>query len=212
VRKDDPKARRFNGEALALNKHAWRTISWREGTNRSLQSRGVRVRVAPIRGVRRRDAAHPMAHWQGCTHQVLAPQYVVSRGCRPRRAALTHRAQLLRPHAGNRPRRCCEAAAGRASSITAAHQSRPTTLRSANERGPPLESKNLSFSIVVGPAALPITAVPCPQFDRNDPSSVGCRNCNDPSCCRCCVRRPFGPGDGIYDAVVIADVSTVDCR
>ena len=54
VRKDDPKPPRVSVEALALSlpKHAWRTITWREGTNEKLQSRfaRVRVRAAPIRG------------------------------------------------------------------------------------------------------------------------------------------------------------------
>jgi len=38
--------------ALGLPKHAWRTITWREGTNERLRSRfaRVRVRAAPIRG------------------------------------------------------------------------------------------------------------------------------------------------------------------
>src|SRR5579862_769633 len=38
--------------ALSLPKHAWRTITWREGTNERLRSRfaRVRVRAAPIRG------------------------------------------------------------------------------------------------------------------------------------------------------------------
>ena len=54
VRKDDPRPPRVSVEALALSlpKHAWRTITWREGTNEKLQSRfaRMRVRVAPIRG------------------------------------------------------------------------------------------------------------------------------------------------------------------
>src|SRR6516164_8448054 len=54
VRKDDPKPPRVSVEALALSlpKHAWRTITWREGTNEKLKSRFARVRVhaAPIRG------------------------------------------------------------------------------------------------------------------------------------------------------------------
>src|SRR6266404_6545717 len=39
VRKDDPKPPRVSVEALALSlpKHAWRTITWREGTNEKLQ-------------------------------------------------------------------------------------------------------------------------------------------------------------------------------
>jgi SRSO17 transposase len=54
VREDDPKPPRVSVEALALSlpKRAWRTVAWREGTNRKLRSRfaRVRVRVSPIRG------------------------------------------------------------------------------------------------------------------------------------------------------------------
>src|SRR5215467_7070922 len=54
VREDDPKPPRVSVEALALSlpKRAWRTVAWREGTNKKLRSRfaHVRVRVSPIRG------------------------------------------------------------------------------------------------------------------------------------------------------------------
>jgi SRSO17 transposase len=54
VREDDPKPPRVSVEALALGlpKRAWRTVAWREGTNKKLRSRfaRVRVRVSPIRG------------------------------------------------------------------------------------------------------------------------------------------------------------------
>ena len=54
VREDEPKPPRVSVEALALSlpKRAWRTVTWREGTNKKLRSRfaRVRVRVAPIRG------------------------------------------------------------------------------------------------------------------------------------------------------------------
>ena len=53
VREGDPKPPRVSVEALALSlpKRAWRTVAWREGTNRKLRSRfaQVRVRVSPIR-------------------------------------------------------------------------------------------------------------------------------------------------------------------
>lgn len=122
----------------------------------------------------------------------LPPQYVVSRGCRPRQAALTHRAQLLRPDPGNRPRRCCEAAAGRACSITAAHQSRPTTLRSANERGPPLESKNLSFPICCRSSGAPDHRGAMSPIRSQRSIVCWLSQLQRLSCCRCCVRRPFG--------------------
>jgi SRSO17 transposase len=54
VREVGPKPKRVSVEALArsLPKHAWRTITWREGSNAKLRSRfaRVRVRAAPIRG------------------------------------------------------------------------------------------------------------------------------------------------------------------
>jgi SRSO17 transposase len=54
VREDDPRPPRVSVEALALSlpKRAWRTVTWREGTNKKLRSRfaRVRVRVSPIRG------------------------------------------------------------------------------------------------------------------------------------------------------------------
>jgi SRSO17 transposase len=70
VRADDRKPRRLSVEALArsLPNHAWRNITWREGSNAKLQSRFVhvcvRVRARPRRGrsaCRRRDASDRMA-------------------------------------------------------------------------------------------------------------------------------------------------------
>jgi SRSO17 transposase len=62
--------------ALRLPKHAWRPITWREGTNEKLSSRfaRVRVRTAPIRGAAARpeetlliewpeDEAEPTKYW-----------------------------------------------------------------------------------------------------------------------------------------------------
>jgi SRSO17 transposase len=62
--------------ALKLPKHAWRTITWREGTNEPLRSRFARVRVhvSPTRGRRGQpeetlliewppDAKAPTKHW-----------------------------------------------------------------------------------------------------------------------------------------------------
>ena len=67
VRKDDPKPPRVSVEALALSlpKHAWRTITWREGTNEKLQSRfaRVRVRAAPIRGEARFTEETLLIEW-----------------------------------------------------------------------------------------------------------------------------------------------------
>jgi SRSO17 transposase len=78
VREDNRKPKRVSVEALArsLPKQAWRTITWREGSNAKLRSRfaRVRVRAAPIRGEARfaeetlliewpRDEAAPTKYW-----------------------------------------------------------------------------------------------------------------------------------------------------
>jgi len=51
--------------ALSLPKHAWRTITWREGTNKRLRSRFARVQVhtAPIRGAAERTEETLLIEW-----------------------------------------------------------------------------------------------------------------------------------------------------
>ena len=51
--------------ALSLPKHAWRTITWREGTNDKLRSRfaRVRVRTARIRGAEKRGEETLLIEW-----------------------------------------------------------------------------------------------------------------------------------------------------
>ena len=51
--------------ALSLPKHAWRTITWREGTNERLSSRfaRVRVRTAPIRRASERAEETLLIEW-----------------------------------------------------------------------------------------------------------------------------------------------------
>jgi len=51
--------------ALSLPKKAWRTITWREGTNAKLRSRfaRVQVRTAPIRGAAARDEETLLIEW-----------------------------------------------------------------------------------------------------------------------------------------------------
>jgi SRSO17 transposase len=51
--------------ALGLPKKAWRTIAWREGTNKKLRSRfaRVQVRTAPIRGAAARGEETLLIEW-----------------------------------------------------------------------------------------------------------------------------------------------------
>jgi len=63
--------------ALGLPTHAWRTVTWREGTNERLTSRfaRVRVRTSPIRRAKDRtegDAADRVAQRRGRAHELLA--------------------------------------------------------------------------------------------------------------------------------------------
>jgi SRSO17 transposase len=53
------------GLARSLPKHAWRTITWREGTNKRLRSRfaRVRVRTAPIRSAAARPEETLLIEW-----------------------------------------------------------------------------------------------------------------------------------------------------
>jgi SRSO17 transposase len=78
VHEDDPKPPRVSVKELALSlpKRAWRTVTWREGTNVKLRScfARVRVRAAPIRGEARfaeetlliewpKDEVAPTKYW-----------------------------------------------------------------------------------------------------------------------------------------------------
>jgi SRSO17 transposase len=67
IRKGDPEPPRVSVEALALGlpKHAWRTITWREGTNKTLQSRFARlcVRASPTRGEARFGEETLLIEW-----------------------------------------------------------------------------------------------------------------------------------------------------
>jgi SRSO17 transposase len=49
--------------ALSLPKHAWRTITWREGAADPLRSRFARVRTAPIRGAAERAEETLLIEW-----------------------------------------------------------------------------------------------------------------------------------------------------
>jgi SRSO17 transposase len=59
------KRRSVKDLALSLPKHAWRTITWREGTNKQLRSRFARVQVhtAPIRGAAERTEETLLIEW-----------------------------------------------------------------------------------------------------------------------------------------------------
>jgi SRSO17 transposase len=64
--RDEPEPRlSVKDLALSLPQHAWRTITWREGTNKRLRSRFARVRVhtAPIRRAAERPEETLLIEW-----------------------------------------------------------------------------------------------------------------------------------------------------
>ena len=67
AREDEPRQPRVSVKTLALSlpKSAWRTITWREGTNMKLQSRfaRIRVRAAPIPGETRFAEETLLVEW-----------------------------------------------------------------------------------------------------------------------------------------------------
>ena len=76
--------------ALRLPKHTWRTITWREGTNKRLSSRFARmeVRTAPIRGAASRpeetlliewpeSEAEPTKYWLTTVDKEMPPRELV---------------------------------------------------------------------------------------------------------------------------------------
>ena len=133
VRKGDPKPRRLSVEALALKlpKHAWRTITWREGTNKSLQSRfaRVRVRVAPQKGEARfaeetmliewsKGEAAPTKFWLATVDRTMSFRGLVD--------LAKLRWRIERDYHDLKASGITRAAAGRASIITAHYPSQPT--------------------------------------------------------------------------------------
>src|SRR6266852_5919071 len=92
VRRASAPERRLSVKELALSlpKHAWRTITWREGTNDLLRSRfaRVRVRTAPIRGAAGRaeetlliewpeDEAEPTKYWLSTLDKNISFRHLV---------------------------------------------------------------------------------------------------------------------------------------
>jgi hypothetical protein len=89
----------------SLPHHAWRTITWRDGSADKLTSRfaRVRVRTAPIRGAANRPEETLLIEWPPGDAALFAKP-AVSSGYRPRGAAdqaATPCPQLNRHHASN---------------------------------------------------------------------------------------------------------------
>jgi SRSO17 transposase len=199
VRKDDRKPRRLSVEALALNlpKHAWRTITWREGTNKSLRSRfaRVRVRVAPQKGEARfaeetlliewpKGEAAPTKFWLATVDRNMSFRGLVDLAKLRWRIERDYHDLKQEIGLGHYEGRGWRGFHHHGTLSIAAYG----FLISEREKIPPsgphsaarIEKSALPSGYRPRGAPDPATA-PCPQLDRNDPSPVGSRNCNDPS-------------------------------
>jgi SRSO17 transposase len=199
VSEDNPKPPRVSVEALALSlpKRAWRTVAWREGTNRKLRSRfaRVRVRVSPIRGESRfaeetlliewpKGEAKPTKYWLATVDQnMLLTQLVdLAKG----RWRIEHDYRDLKQEIGighyegrgwrgfHHHGTLCIASYG--------------FLISERERIPPsgphsaaqIEKSPVPSDYRPRGAAGPASA-PCPKLNRDDPLHAGRRDCDYPA-------------------------------
>src|ERR1700751_1145124 len=197
VPKGDPKPQRLSVEARAfkLPKQAWRTITWREGTNKSLQSRfaRVRVRVAPQKGEAR------------FAEETLLIEWPKGEAGRIKRDYHDLKQEIGLGHYEGRGWRGFH---HHGTLSIAAYG----FLISERERIPPSGPRSASGIQKIGlpsgyrPRGPPDPATaPCPQLDCYDPSPVGCRNRNDPSPVPVLHPPLSAQREGIYDAVVLAN-------
>ena len=199
VRKDNPKPPRVSVEALALSlpKHAWRTITWREGTNEKLQSRfaRVRVRVAPIRGEARfaeetlliewpKGEAAPTKFWLATVDRNMSFRGLVDIAKLRWRIERDYHDLKQEIGLGHYEGRGWRGFHHHGTLSIAAYG----FLISERERIPPSaphSAARIEKSAVPSgyrPRGAPDpTATPRSQLDRHDPSPVGRRDCNDPS-------------------------------
>jgi SRSO17 transposase len=130
VRKDDPKPPRVSVEALALSlpKHAWRTITWREGTNEKLQSRTLRRSGAKHVLPKRHCLSNGLRARPGPQNTGLQPS---TGRCRSAASSISPRcagasSAIMRTSSRKSASGTMRAAAGAASTITVRSQSQPT--------------------------------------------------------------------------------------
>ena len=198
VRKDDPKPPRVSVEALALSlpKHAWRTITWREGTNERLCSRfaRVRVRVAPIRGEARfdeetlliewpKDEAKPTKYWLATVDPNMSFRGLVDLAKLRWRIERDYHDLKQEIGLGHYEGRGWTGFHHHATLSIAAYgfliSERERIPPSAPHSAAPIEKSAVPSGYRPRGAPDP-AATPRPQLDRHDSSPAGRRDCDDP--------------------------------
>jgi SRSO17 transposase len=197
VRADNRKPKRVSVEALArsLPKNAWRTITWRDGSNTKLRSRfaRVRVRAAPIRGEARfveetlliewpKDEAGPTKFWLATVDHDMPFRDLVDLAKLRWRIERDYQELKQEVGLGHYEGRTWRGFHHHATMSIAAYG----FLISERERIPPsgpdcaaaIEKPALPTSYRPRGAADP-AAAPRPELDRHNPSPVGRRDCSN---------------------------------
>lgn len=199
VRKDNPKPPRVSVEALArsLPKHAWRTITWREGSNARLRSRfaRVRVRAAPIRGEARfaeetlliewpKDDVAPTKFWLATVDHDMPFRDLVDLAKLRWRIERDYQELKQEIGLGHYEGRTWRGFHHHGTMSIAAYG----FLISERERIPP---SGPDRAAAIEKSAIPSgcrprgapdpAAAPRPELDRHHPSPVGRRDCTDPA-------------------------------
>jgi SRSO17 transposase len=199
VREDNRKPKRVSVEALArsLPKKAWRTITWRDGSNAKLRSRFacVRVRAAPIRGEARfaeetlliewpKDEAAPTKFWLATVDHEMPFRDLVDLAKLRWRIERDYEELKQEIGLGHYEGRTWRGFHHHATMSIAAYG----FLISERERIPPsgpdravaIEKPALPSGYRPRGAPDPATA-PRPELDRHHPPPVGRRDCSDPA-------------------------------
>jgi len=199
VREGDSKAPRVSVKILALSlpTSAWRTITWREGTNTKLQSRfaRIRVRAAPIRGEARfaeetlliewpKDEAAPTKFWLASVARNMSFRGLVDLAKLRWRIERDYEDLKQEIGLGHYEGRGWRGFHHHGTLAIADYG----FLISERERIPPsgphsaarIEKSALPSGYRPRGAPDP-AAAPRPQLDRHDPSPLGRRDCNKPA-------------------------------
>jgi SRSO17 transposase len=199
VREDDPKPPRVSVKALALSlpKRAWRTVTWREGTNAKLRSRfaRVRVRAAPIRGEARfaeetlliewpKGEAKPTKFWLTTVDPDMPLRRLVDLAKLRWRIERDYEDLKQEIGLGHFEGRSWRGFHHHGTLAIAAYgfliSERERIPPSGPHSAAPIEKSPLPSGY--RPRGAPDqAAAPCPQLDCHHPSPVGGRNCDEPS-------------------------------
>jgi SRSO17 transposase len=199
VGEGDPKPKRVSVGALArsLPKHAWHTITWREGSNAKLRSRfaRVRVRAAPIRGEARfaeetlliewpKDEAAPTKFWLASVDPDMPLRDLVDLAKLRWRIERDYEDLKQEIGLGHYEGRTWRGFHHHGTMSIAAYGFLISERESIPPSGPDRAAAIEKSAIPSGyrPRGAPDpAAAPRPELDRHHPSSVGRRHCTDPA-------------------------------